>query len=116
MLAPLLLFAALADPPGYKPPVLIGVQGEEKSLPARPIAFPADEPWLRARSAHFMILSSAGEKRTREMAEGLETLAAALTKLEPSVVKTSPTPTRVLVFTRRKDVQPYFDYLLNREN
>jgi tetratricopeptide (TPR) repeat protein len=117
VLASLLLLTALADPPGYKPPVLIGVQGEGKGLRARPITFPAaGEEWVRARSTHFMIISSAGEKRTREMAEGLETLAAALMKLEPSVVKTAPTPTRVLVFTRRKEVQPYFDYLLNREN
>lgn len=116
MLPTLLLLAALADPPGYKPPVLIGIQGEGKGLRARPIAFPAkDEEWIRIRTAHFMILSSASEKRTREMAEGLETLAAALTRFEPSVVKSAPTPTRVLVFTRKKEVQSYFNYLLNRE-
>lgn len=109
---------ALADPPGYKPPVLIGVKGDDSSnLRARPIRLPdADQQWVQARSAHFVILSSDGEKNTRAMAEGLETLEAALAKFAPPVVKTAPTPTRVLVFTRQKEVQPYFDYLLNREH
>jgi hypothetical protein len=106
-----------APPPGYTAPQLIGVQGEQgKSLRIRPISFPdIDEPWVRAQSAHFVILSSAGETRTRQMAEGLETLAAALTKFAPAIAANAATPTRVLVFTRRREVQPYFDYLLNRE-
>src|SRR5258706_4775508 len=127
MLLPLLLAVATATAdkpidgntsrPGYQPPVLIGVRGDGNGPKIRPIAFPAaDEAWLRAQSAHFVILSSATEKRTREMVEGLETLAAALTKLAPSVAGTASTPTRVLVFTRHAEVQPYFDYLLNRES
>src|SRR5256885_13340281 len=72
--------------PGYTPPVLIGVQGDNRGPKLRPIAFPAaDEAWVRARSSHFVILSGAGEKRTRELAEGLETLAAALTRLAPQI-------------------------------
>lgn len=103
--------------PGYTPPVLIGVTGENKGPKIRPIAFPAaSESWVRVRSAHFVILSSAGEKRTRELAEGLETLAVALTRLAPGIATTSKTPTRVLIFTRHKEVQPYFDYLLNRDS
>jgi hypothetical protein len=103
--------------PGYVPPTLIGVQGEGKGPRIRPITFPAvNEAWMRVQSAHFVILSSAGEKRTREMAAALETLAAALTRLAPSVASSSLRPTRVLVFTRHEEVQPYFDYLLNREN
>lgn len=127
MLLPLLLAVAAAHAdkpidgrtsrPGYQPPVLIGVQGDGNGPKIRPIAFPAvDEPWLRAQSAHFVILSSATEKRTREMVEGLETLAVALTKLAPSIGGTGSTPTRVLVFTRHSEVQPYFDYLLNRDS
>ena len=104
-------------PPGYTPPTLIGVQGEGKGPRVRPISFPAaDEPWVRVRSVHFIVLSSATDKRTRAMVEGLETLAAALTKLAPSIAAPSATPTRVLVFTRHREVQPYFDYLLNRDS
>src|SRR5438270_12941907 len=90
--------------PGYTPPVLVGVQGDNHGPKLRPIAFPAaDEAWVGARSSHFVILSSAGEKRTREMAEGLETLAAALTRLAPQIAATSSTSTQVLVFTRSKE-------------
>jgi tetratricopeptide (TPR) repeat protein len=106
-----------ASRPGYKPPVLIGVEGDGKGPSLRPIPFPAaDEAWIGARTAHFDILSSAEEKRTRELAGGLETLAAALTRLAPSIARTSSTPTRVLLFTRHREVQPYFDYLLNRDS
>jgi hypothetical protein len=105
------------QPPSYTPPVLIGVQGEGKGPRVRPITFPAvNQEWMRVESAHFVILSSAGEKRTREMAAALETLAAAVTRLAPSITASSVRPTRVLVFTRHEEVQPYFDYLLNREN
>jgi hypothetical protein len=102
--------------PGFKPPVLIGVQNDGKGPKLRPIPFPAaDEPWFRAQTAHFVIYSSASEVRSRQMAEGLETLAAALTRFAPSIASTAGTPTRVLVFTRGREVQPYFDYLLNRD-
>ncbi len=102
--------------PGFTPPVLIGVQSDGKGPKLRPIPFPAaDEPWLRAQTAHFVIYSSASEARTREMAEGMETLAAALTRFAPSIASTAGTPTRVLVFTRTREVQPYYDYLLNRD-
>jgi tetratricopeptide (TPR) repeat protein len=103
--------------PGFTPPVLIGVQSDGQGPRTRPIAFPAeDEAWMQARSAHFVILSSAGERRTREITDGLETLTAALTKLAPSIAGHSATPTRVLVFTRHREVQPYFNYLLNRDS
>jgi Protein of unknown function (DUF1570) len=104
-------------PPGFTPPSLIGVKGEGKGPEVRPIPFPAaDEAWVRAQSAHFVVLSSAGEKPTRAMVEGLETLAAALTKFAPSIASPSATRTRILVFTRQREVQPYFDYLLNRDS
>src|SRR5437868_7364973 len=109
--------------PGFIPPVLIGVQNDGKGPKLRPIPFPAaDEVWLRAQTAHFVIHSSANEARTRQMAVGLETLAAALTRFAPRIASTAAstastggTPTRVLVFTRGREVQPYFDYLLNRD-
>src|ERR1043166_2565863 len=80
----LLLFsaAALAQ---YVPPVLKGVEGEGQARHAEgPIPFPAaDEVWQRVTSKHFVFVSAADEKRTREMAENLETLAAALGRLNP---------------------------------
>jgi tetratricopeptide (TPR) repeat protein len=112
-----LLFAtaALAQ---YVPPVLKGVQGEGKARQAQgPIPFPADdEAWQRVTSKHFVFVSAAGEKRTREMAEDLETLAAALGRLNPRFDAAGGAPTYVYVFSKKKEVQPYFDMLVNRSN
>ena len=122
---PLLLVFALAfgqvdashPPPGFVPPVLKGVQPEGHGRHARgPIPFPdPKEAWIRVRTPHFDIISSAGEKRTREMAEHLETLAAALNPVQPRLRMTEVS-TRVFLFTRRRESQPYFDLLLNTDH
>src|SRR3954464_12185513 len=110
-----LLFAtaALAQ---YVPPVLKGVQGEGKARQVQgPIPFPpADQTWQRVVSKHFIFVSAAGEKRTREMAEDLETLAAALARLNPRFQGTRGTQIYVYVFATKRDAQPYFDMLVNR--
>jgi tetratricopeptide (TPR) repeat protein len=123
LLALLAIAAALADEPvknvprpGYVPPVLKGVQGEGQARRANgPIPFPApDQSWQRITSKHFFFISAAGEKRTREMAEQLETLAAALGRLNPRFDPTRAGRTQVYVFARKREVQPYFDFLTNR--
>ncbi|HEV2721574.1 MAG TPA: tetratricopeptide repeat protein [Thermoanaerobaculia bacterium] len=123
MLALLAIAAALADEPvknvpkpGYVPPVLKGVQGEGQARrPQGPIPFPApDQTWQRITSKHFVFVSAAGETRTREMAEQLETLAAALGRLNPRFDPTRAGRTQVYVFARKREVQPYFDFLINR--
>jgi len=112
-----LLFAtaALAQ---YVPPVLKGVQGEGKARQVTgPIPFPPpDQTWQRVTSKHFVFVSAAGEKRTREMAEDLETLAAALARLNPRFEGKAGAPTDVYVFASQRDVQPYFDMLMNRRD
>ena len=125
MLIPFLLVSALAfgqvdashPPPGFVPPVLKGVQPEGRGRHAKgPIPFPdPKEEWIRVRTPHFDIISSAGEKRTREMAENLETLAAALTAVQPRL-KLADISTRVFEFARRRESQPYFDLLLNTDH
>src|SRR5438132_1045376 len=108
----------LAVQAGYVPPVLKGVKGD---VPARtvtgPIAFPdADERWIRVRSPHFILISSAGESRTREIAGELETLAAALSSLTPQFRVATDAPTRVFLFARPKESRGYFDMLLDRRD
>jgi tetratricopeptide (TPR) repeat protein len=113
----LLLFLATSASTQYVPPVLKGVQGEGAGRRAlKPIPFPAaDEKWILARSKHFVFISSAGEKRTHDIAAGLETLAAALTQMSPRF--SSPkAETRVFLFSRHREAQPYFDLLIGREN
>ncbi|MEA2572260.1 MAG: hypothetical protein QOI24_4261 [Acidobacteriota bacterium] len=101
----------------YTPPVLIGVRDAGSGRRSNgPIAFPdAKTRWTRADTPHFVVISAASEKRTRTIAQNLETLAATLAALHPRF-RTAATPTRVLVFSRRKECQPYFDLLLNRNN
>src|SRR5438067_5052317 len=101
----------------YVPPVLKGVRGEEQGRRAlKPIPFPAaDGKWILARSKHFVFISSASEKRVRETASGLETLAAALTQMSPRFSSTSA-ETHVFLFSRHREAQPYFDLLIGREN
>jgi len=101
----------------YVPPVLKGVKGEGVARRAhKPIPFPApDEKWILARSKHFLFISSAGEKKTRDLASSLETLAAALTQVSPRFSNAS-VETRVFLFSRHREAQPYFDLLIDRDN
>ena len=91
-----------------------------KAAPSRidaRIPFPAaNETWLRARSKHFLFISSADENRTRAIAAELETLAAALTKVDATFSTSSGPPTRVIVFTNPRESRPYFDMLRDRPN
>jgi len=102
----------------FIPPVLKGIKGEGTPRQTNgPIPFPAaDEKWLLARSEHFVFISSADEKRTRSVAAELETLASALTQVDSAFSAPTATPTRVILFTRRRESQPYFDMLLNRRD
>lgn len=119
----LLLALVLASTAAYAqdvfvPPVLKGIKGDGVARRAdKPIPFPAaDEAWILGRTRHFTLISSAGEKRTRAIAADLETLAAALAQLTPKFSTSSPAPTRVFLFSRRSEVQPYFDMLINRRD
>ena len=102
----------------YVPPVLKGIKGDGTPRTTNgPIPFPAaDERWLIARSRHFVFISSADETRTRQVAAELETLAAALTQVDSAFSAPSSTPTRVILFTKRRESRPYFDMLLNRRD
>jgi tetratricopeptide (TPR) repeat protein len=95
--------------------VLKGIKGEgsgRRSL--KPIPFPdANEKWILARSKHFVFVSSAGERKTRDIAAGLETLAAALMQLSPRF-SAAPAETRVFIFSRHREAQPYFAMLIGR--
>ena len=79
-LSAVLLILATAAQGQYVPPVLKGVRGEGVGRHAlKPIPFPdPKEEWILARSKHFFFVSSAGERKTREIAAGLETLVAVL--------------------------------------
>jgi tetratricopeptide (TPR) repeat protein len=113
VIAPLLLYAQLV----FKPPVKIGVAGEGKvrSVTA-PIPFPSEnEKWIRIVTPRFDIVSAATDYRTREVARDLETLATALHELQPRSHAVAPR-TRVVIFGRRREAQPYFDTLMQHEN
>src|SRR5204862_3652372 len=72
--------------------------------------------WVSVRSQHFVLISSAGERRTSAMAADLETLAAALTQLSPQFRTASAAPTRVFLFIHPRESRPYFDMLLDHRN
>lgn len=114
----IVLAIAAATHAQYVPPVLKGLKGDGTARQINgPIAFPAaNEQWLLARSKHFVFISSADERRTRAVAAELETLAAALTQVEGTFSAASSAPTRVILFTNRRESRPYFDMLLNRRD
>jgi tetratricopeptide (TPR) repeat protein len=116
VLFPVLMASAAIAADVFVPPVLKGVKGDAKGLTARPVPFPAEEQaWSIVRSRNFVFISSAGEKKTRDIAEDLETLAAALRRLNPEFKAEAPNPTRVIVFNRKREAQPYFNLLLDRD-
>jgi tetratricopeptide (TPR) repeat protein len=87
------------------------------SAHAQSFPFPAaDEHWLRARSKHFVFVSSADEKRTRAVAAKLETLASALTQVDSTFSAPTARPTLVILFARHRESRPYFDMLLNKRD
>ncbi|HEV7429253.1 MAG TPA: tetratricopeptide repeat protein [Thermoanaerobaculia bacterium] len=118
MITAVLLLSAAAAQAQFVPPVLKGIKGDGTPRQTNgPIPFPAaDEKWLLARSKHFVFISSADEKRTRSVAAELETLASALTQVDSTFSAPTATPTRVILFTRRRESRPYFDMLLNRRD
>ncbi len=74
-----------------------------------PIAFPpVSRQWIRIETPRFVLISAAGERRTRAIAEDLERLTEMLTRTSAHFAA-DPVRTRVFVFTHRGDVQPYFD-------
>lgn len=113
----LLLASATFAQDVYVPPVPIGIKGNGKVRSAKsPIQFPdANVPWIRIRSEHYDVISSAGEADTRNIVADLETVAAVLTKTS-SRFRTAPSPTTILVFADRKESQPFFELLLGRHN
>ena len=74
------LFVVLLASTRFVPPKPIGIvaDGTEHRIHT-PFEFPAeDEQWLRILTPRFDIVSSAGDRRTRELGRDLETLAAAI--------------------------------------
>lgn len=118
ILALLLAFTATSYAAGqFVPPVLKGVENDGKAWQARPVPFPdVREAWTLVRSKHFTFISSMSDKRTREVAEDLETLAAALAQLNPRFKADAPVSTRVILFNRHREAQPYFNLLLQRDD
>ena len=76
VLSALVLLASVAHAQ-FVPPVLKGIKGDGTPRKTNgPIPFPAaDERWLRARSTHFVFISSADERRTRAVARGFSDAA-----------------------------------------
>jgi cytochrome c-type biogenesis protein CcmH/NrfG len=117
VLPAVLLLVATTAGAQYVPPVLKGVREEGAGRHAlKPIPFPdANEKWILVRSKHFLFVSSAAERRTQDIAAGLETLAAALMQVSPRF-SAAPVETRVFIFSRHREAQPYFDMLVGQKD
>ena len=116
LLLPLLLATAAIGQDVYTPPVPIGIKRDGRVHKAKsPIRFPDESvDWIRIRSDHYNVMSSAPEEDTRDIVGDLETLASVLTKTS-SRFSASAQPTTVLVFADRSESNPYFELLLGRE-
>jgi tetratricopeptide (TPR) repeat protein len=113
----LLAALALALPalPQFVPPVPKRVEGSLALTRRGPIPLPAEnQSWIRVESPRFTIISSANEERTQRVAENLEVLASSLRQVNERF-DGSTIRTQVLLFARRRDSQPLFDLLLNRD-
>lgn len=69
---------------------------------------PPERQWLRLDTPHFRIISSAGERRTRAIAEDFEKLTALLTRTSP-FFRVAPAPTQVFIFGDHHIAQGYID-------
>ncbi|HEX8171456.1 MAG TPA: tetratricopeptide repeat protein [Thermoanaerobaculia bacterium] len=98
---------------GFRPPGIF-LKPERVALrPYVPTQIPFPPPakqWVRIETPHFVLLSSAGERRTRGIAVDLERLASTLTRTSPDFTFASRRTT-LFLFENRSVVQPYFDAL-----
>jgi tetratricopeptide (TPR) repeat protein len=99
----------------YIPPVPKTISGGRALNRQRDIPLPSPrQEWVRAQSAHFLAISGAGERRTREIVSALEMVASALRQIDPRFAADSE-PTRLILFARTRDGAPYFELLLERQ-
>lgn len=107
-----LLLLAITASAQFVPPVPKTIGGGRGLHRTREIPLPApNERWVRGRSAHFLTLSGASQSRTRDVVTQLESVAAALQKLDPHFAAEGE-PARVFLFARGRDAAPYFDLIL----
>lgn len=100
----------------YVPPVPKSVTGGRALNRTKDIALPSPkQQWVRARSTHFLTLSAAGERRTRDVVDRLETIAVALRQLDPHFAAEGDL-TRLILFGRSRDAAPYFELLVGRQS
>ena len=108
------LLIALSAAAQYVPPVPKTIGGRSSITRRTDIPLPPPkQQWVRARSAHFLAISGAGERRTREILTELETVASALRQVDPHLAAEGE-QTRVILFARTREAAPYFDLLLAR--
>ncbi len=106
------MFIALPLRAQYVPPAPIGIKTDVKVRAPRPIAFPSEKlHWIRIRSEHFDVLSSASPERTQQIVSELETMAAVL-KRTSARFQTSIAATTIFVFSDRAESLAWFDLLL----
>jgi hypothetical protein len=99
----------------FVPPVPNGIAHDGRALNKTEFKLPSTrERWLRVTSPHFTVISSARESETRELVTNLETYAVYLQQLHPRFRENPLAHSRVLLFARRDEAQPYFDLLLSR--
>ncbi len=84
-------------------------------LVSEPIPIPQSREWLRARTELFELVSDAGPRRTREVADELQVFASTLQRLHPRFRRHAGT-TLVFVFGRRSESQPFFDELMHQKD
>ncbi len=66
----------------------------------------ADPKWIRMKSDHFEMYSSAGERQTREMLKSFEQVRTFFLQLIP-VTEEHPIPVRMVLFGSDKEYEPY---------
>ena len=72
------------------------------------IPFPADRPWLRIDTPHFILFTSGSERAARAVAEDFEKLTALLLRTSP-YFRLPQSRTRLFIFHDRREVQPYLN-------
>jgi Tfp pilus assembly protein PilF len=65
------------------------------------------QDWIRLETDHFSLFSNAGQRRTAELARGLEQLREVLERLTGGLVFDSPVETRIFVFKNDVTMEPY---------
>src|SRR5512146_2944868 len=76
-------------------------------LTLAPLSLAANPTWVEVRSPHFSVLTDAGEKRGREVADRFEQMRFAFGVIFQRITVNLPVPLQIVAFRNNRELERY---------